>query len=110
MDAVVKFHLPDPMERWRLWQVHLPAGHMVESTALEEIALRYELTGGQIRNVCVNAALAMLSGVNTVLALPQLKSALQAEHRKAGSSFIDSVSASRPGRQRAMATFLGGLS
>jgi hypothetical protein len=110
MDSVVKFHLPDASERWHLWRVHLPVDHAVESNALEEIALRYELTGGQIRNVCVNAALAALSAGETSVRLPQLRTSLQAEHRKAGSTFVDTLLTAKARNPRKIAAFLGGLS
>jgi hypothetical protein len=110
MDSVVKFHLPDTNERWRLWQAHLPQNHAVDGAALDEIARRYELTGGQIRNVCVNAALAALSGGDGRLHLAQLRGALQAEHRKAGATFIDSGMAAMAYNPTRIAAFLGGLS
>ena len=109
MDSVVKFHLPDASDRWQLWQIHLPAGHAVEDQALEEIATRYELTGGQIRNVCVNAALAALSGNGSPVRLPQLRAAIQAEHRKAGASFIDSAIQAKARNPLRIAAFTGGL-
>jgi hypothetical protein len=34
MDSLVKFHLPDAEERWRLWIEHLPPGHSVSSAVL----------------------------------------------------------------------------
>jgi hypothetical protein len=110
MDAVVRFHLPDAVERWRLWQAHLPMGHEVDALALEEIAQRYQLTGGQIRNVCVSAALASLSLGDERLRLPQLRASLQAEHRKAGSSFIEGAATPKSQNQRRIAEFMGGLS
>jgi SpoVK/Ycf46/Vps4 family AAA+-type ATPase len=110
MDSVVKFHLPDTNERWRLWQAHLPQNHAVDGAALDEIARRYELNGGQIRNVCVNAALAALSGGDGRLHLAQLRGALQAEHRKAGATFIDSGMAAMAYNPTRIAAFLGGLS
>lgn len=110
MDAVVRFQLPDAAERWRLWQAHLPSNHEVDPSALEEIARRYQLTGGQIRNVCVNAALTALSLGQYELRLPQLQAALQAEHRKAGASFVESAAPSRSQNHRKMAEFMGGLS
>jgi SpoVK/Ycf46/Vps4 family AAA+-type ATPase len=109
MDSVVKFHLPDPAERWHLWQVHLPVNHAVESDALGEIALRYELTGGQIRNVCVNAALAALSVGEASVQLPHLRTSIQAEHRKAGATFVDSVVPAKARNPRKITAFLGGL-
>jgi ATPase family associated with various cellular activities (AAA) len=110
MDAVVKFHLPDAAERWRLWLAHLPIDHDVDPSALEEIARRYQLTGGQIRNVCVNAALTALSLGQHGLRLPQLLAALQAEHRKAGASYIESTVTPKSQNLRKMAEFVGGLS
>jgi hypothetical protein len=109
MDSVVKFHLPDAAERWRLWQIHLPPGHAVENSALEEIAFRYELTGGQIRNVCVHSALLMLDRGTELVCLSHLREAIQTEHRKAGSTFIDSTPPARARNQRSIAAFLGGL-
>jgi SpoVK/Ycf46/Vps4 family AAA+-type ATPase len=110
MDAVVKFHLPEPAERWALWQAHLPIDHDVDPPALEEIAQRHQMTGGQIRNVCVNAELASLGAGQERLRLPQLRAALQAEHRKAGSSFTERVAAPKAQNQRRIASFVGGLS
>ena len=110
MDAVIKFQLPDAEERWRLWQIHLPPGHVVSSEALEQISLRYQLSGGQIRNACVNAALAALNRADPKVHSGDLKEAIQAEHRKAGSCFIDR-SVDEPGRNEPLlAAFLGGLS
>ena len=109
MDSVVKFHLPDAMERWRLWQVHLPLGHAIDNSALEQIAVRYELTGGQIRNVCVHSALLMLDRGDTCLRLSDLTEALQAEHRKAGASFIERAAITTARNQQSIAAFLGGL-
>ncbi|HEY1902806.1 MAG TPA: ATP-binding protein [Terracidiphilus sp.] len=109
MDSVVKFQLPDASERLRLWAVHLPVDHGVESDALEEIAWRYELTGGQIRNVCVNAALAALSGGGFRVCLAHLKASIQAEHRKSGSTFIDSITTPMARNRGSIAAFLGGL-
>ena len=110
MDSVVKFHLPDAAERWRLWQVHLPPGHAVESSALEEVALRYELTGGQIRNVCVHSALLMLDRGHASVRAADLREAIKNEHRKAGASFIESTPPARTRNQKSIAEFSGGLS
>jgi SpoVK/Ycf46/Vps4 family AAA+-type ATPase len=110
MDAVVKFHLPDAAERWRLWLAHLPIDYEVDPSTLEEIARRYQLTGGQIRNVCVNAELTALSLGQHGLRLPHLLAALQAEHRKAGASFIESATTPKSQNLRKMAEFVGGLS
>ena len=61
MDVVVRFHLPDAEQRWRLWQLHLQADHLVDGVTLEEASVRYPLTGGQIRNAALYAALGALA-------------------------------------------------
>jgi hypothetical protein len=110
MDSVVKFHLPDAGERWRLWQAHLPPQHAIDSKTLEQIALRYELTGGQIRNVCVHAALLMLDRGADRLSQAELTEALQNEHRKAGASFVANAPAAKAQNRQSIAAFVGGLS
>ena len=110
MDCVVRFHLPDATERWRLWQVHLPAGHMVTPDALEEIALRYQLTGGQIRNICIDAALLALGEGDPAVHGMGLKHAIQSEHRKTGASFIDRAEPGPARNGQSLSAFLGGLS
>jgi SpoVK/Ycf46/Vps4 family AAA+-type ATPase len=109
MDSVVKFHLPDAEQRWRLWQVHLPPGHMAGGGDLEEIALRYQLTGGQIRNACVNATLLALNRADAAVHAGDLRDAIQTEHRKAGASFIDRSKAGTVRNDSSLASFLGGL-
>ncbi len=86
MDVVVKFHLPDAEQRWRLWQLHLPADHAIDGAAIEEVALRHQMSGGQIRNAMVHAALSALSRRGRV-ERTDLMSAIELEHRKAGASF-----------------------
>jgi hypothetical protein len=86
MDAVVKFHLPDAEQRWQLWQLHLPKTHAVDGAAIEEISLRHALTGGQIRNATVHAALAALARGGPV-DRSDVMAAIELEHRKAGASF-----------------------
>jgi hypothetical protein len=110
MDSVVRFHLPDAEERWQLWLVHLPAGHRVSAEVLEEMALRYQLTGGQIRNACIRAALAALKRGDTAVGTDDLKSAIKAEHRKAGATFVDRPAVAVGKNDASLAAFTGGLS
>jgi hypothetical protein len=86
LDVVVKFHLPDVQQRWRLWQVHLPAGHAVPPADLEWIALRCEMTGGQIRNAAIQAALLALGKSRQAISSADLRDAIQIEYRKAGAA------------------------
>jgi len=108
MDAGVKFHLPDAPECWQLWQAHLPPGHAVSAPALEEIAVRYGVTGGQIRNISIRAALLALAS-GGALGAEDLREAIRAEQRKAGASFVDGASAGPARNDRSLAAFLGGL-
>jgi hypothetical protein len=86
MDVVTRFHLPDAEQRWRLWQLHLPADHVIDAATLEEVAQRYELTGGQVRNAALYAAVGAISRQGRI-GRQDLFAAIELEHRKAGASF-----------------------
>lgn len=83
MDVVVDFRPPEPAERRLIWQLHLPAVHAVERPALEEVAQRCALTGGQIRNAVLHASLLALDDGEVVTA-SHLDAAVRREYRKAG--------------------------
>lgn len=108
MDAVVRFHLPDVEERWALWQAHLPAGHHVAPETLEGAA-RYELTGGQIRNAAVDAALLGLASGGR-LDEHHLAAAVEAEYRKAGAAFPRERPGGEAPHAASMSAFLGAIS
>lgn len=83
MDVVVDFRLPEPPERWSLWQMHLPERHAVDPALLREMAARCALTGGQIRNAALHASLLALSDGGT-LHSEHLEAAVRREYRKSG--------------------------
>ncbi len=83
MDVVVDFRAPEPAERWHIWHLHLPATHAIETSALEEVAQRCALTGGQIRNAVLHASLLALDD-GQVITTSHLEAAVQREYRKAG--------------------------
>lgn len=83
MDATLEFGLPDPQTRHRLWCAHLPAGHRVQADALEEVALRCNLSGGQIRNAALHATLLALAHGEGP-GEDELAAALRREYRRAG--------------------------
>ncbi|MEL4178314.1 ATP-binding protein [Roseateles sp. PN1] len=83
MDLTLDFALPDALLRHGLWQAHLPPRHVVSSAALDEIARRCPLSGGQIRNAALHAALLGLQHEGSV-GNGELLSALQREYRRAG--------------------------
>ena len=86
MDVVISFNSPAAFERWAIWQMHLPAGHKVQPTLLDEIAQRCELNGGQIRNAVLHASTLALddavSGGRVETA--HLEIAVRSEYRKLG--------------------------
>jgi hypothetical protein len=83
MDVVVDFRLPEPNERWLIWQLHLASDHDVDLRWLEEAASRCVLSGGQIRNAVLHAsALALGQGARTNTS--HLEEAVQREYRKSG--------------------------
>jgi SpoVK/Ycf46/Vps4 family AAA+-type ATPase len=110
MDSAVKFHLPDAAERWHLWQAHLPPDHDVSAPALEEVSVLYQFTGGQIRNIGIRALQLAMSRGSEVLRAGDLTEAIQAEHRKAGASFIQRGERPPARNGRSLDAFLGGLS
>jgi hypothetical protein len=83
MDVVVEFHAPDAPERAWIWQLHLPPSHAVDERYLDEVAGRCALTGGQIRNAVLHAALLAVTDGGTI-GRAQLAEAVQREYRKAG--------------------------
>ncbi|HEY2903160.1 MAG TPA: AAA family ATPase [Polyangia bacterium] len=99
MDVVVDFRAPEAPERWAIWQLHLPIEHEVESLFLREIAGRCQLSGGQIRNAVLHAAMLALeeSGVGdgpaavgpspAVIRTEHLEAAVQREYRKTGAVY-----------------------
>jgi SpoVK/Ycf46/Vps4 family AAA+-type ATPase len=84
MDIIVSFPPPDAGERWTIWQLHLPDGHHVSTTTLDQIAQRCELTGGQIRNAVLHASLLAMNNGRVVTG-DHLEAAVQREYQKSGS-------------------------
>ena len=83
MDVVVTFHPPAAAERWAIWHSHLPPEHAVGAALLDEVARRCALSGGQIRNAALHAALLALDDGGVVTGM-HLEGAVQREYRKAG--------------------------
>jgi hypothetical protein len=83
MDVVVDFRAPEAAERWQLWQLHLPIEHAVDASLLREIASRCALTGGQIKNAVLHAALLAL-GEGVMLSSMHVEASVRREYRKTG--------------------------
>lgn len=83
MDVVISFSPPSPPERWAIWQLHLPPDHAVDYSLLEEVAGRCVLSGGQIKNAALHAALLALEDGGIVTSA-MIGAAIEREYRKAG--------------------------
>jgi hypothetical protein len=86
-DVVIEFRPPDAGQRWQLWHNHLRVDHSVADSALSDIALRCELTGGQIRNAVLHAWLLAAAGNGAgSIQTDHLEEAVRREYRKAGAT------------------------
>lgn len=83
MDAVVDFRAPEGLERLQIWGLHLPDKHAVDASLLRDLAERCPLTGGQIRNAVLHAALLALRA-GRELATAHVEAAVQREYRRMG--------------------------
>jgi hypothetical protein len=86
LDVIIDFMPPEALERWLIWQSHLPVLNQVSPAFLEQVAHRCILTGGQIRNAALHATL-LASGRGGQLDNAALELALQREFRKAGAAY-----------------------
>ncbi|MEL6270117.1 MAG: ATP-binding protein [Chloroflexota bacterium] len=84
IDFMVDFPFPDETYREKLWTVHFPPeAPLDERIDLREVAERYHLAGGNIRNAALAAAyLAAADG--GVITYEHLRSAIRREHQKMG--------------------------
>jgi hypothetical protein len=83
MDVMVDFRAPDAAERFAIWRLHLPDGHQLPESLMREVAQRCVLTGGQIRNAVLHAALLATDDGGSI-AGAHLEAAIQREYRKLG--------------------------
>lgn len=106
MDVVVTFFPPQAEERRRILELHLPADHRVDAAFLERVALQCELTGGQLRNVAVQAVVAALAAERARVDARDLDRALRSEYRKAGGTYPLAAESSHARRDGGVAAFL----
>ena len=71
------------MERWTLWELHLPEPHRISSAVLEQASARCAMTGGQIRNAVLHAAVLAVARGDQIDDR-DLAVAIRREYRKAG--------------------------
>src|SRR5262249_34889549 len=86
MDVTVNFVRPDAEEPRQSAQVHLPPGHPGGGETPAGAAAGCALTGGQIRNLSLGAALLALDDSAPAVRNTHVLDALVAEYRKAGAA------------------------
>ena len=80
----VHFPIPDEEQREQLWRAHLPASLPTAGDLdLAELAHRYPLTGGSVRNCVVRAAF-LAAAEDATLSQDHLLRAVRLEYRAAG--------------------------
>jgi AAA+ superfamily predicted ATPase len=87
VQAVVDFPVPDAEQRLRIWRGLFPAGLAAPPDhELAEVAERFHLTGGVIRNAVVSAAFRTLHADATATAVPvrDLVISIGREYQKSG--------------------------
>ncbi len=85
-DQVVHFPRPGVAERIAIWRAHLPAAHLASEISIEQLAERFELTGGEIRNAALSAAFMAADG-GTVVTDGMVDAAVAEEFSKLGRPF-----------------------
>jgi hypothetical protein len=108
MDVVIDFVFPGPLERYLIWQMHLPPDHRADDAFLEEIARRAALSGGQIRSAALLASLLAVDSGGTVRRW-HVEEAVQSEFRKAGATCQLEPPRHRGDLPGGMEDFLGAL-
>ncbi|ARA94259.1 hypothetical protein AWN76_014595 [Rhodothermaceae bacterium RA] len=106
MDVVVDFLPPQAEERLRIWHLHLPPDHAVAPAFLQDLAARYRLTGGQIRNAALHATLLALDQGDAAVGARHVEAGVSSEYHKAGATCPPASSAPGPVRRQGMQAFL----
>lgn len=81
---VVEFPFPDAGLRTRIWQCHFPRQTPVDADIdFESLGARFQIAGGNIRNIVVNAAFLAAAGEGKVT-MEHIRKAVKREYEKIG--------------------------
>jgi hypothetical protein len=83
LDIILEFPFPGPEERRALWLAHLGEAHTLTSAEINQISVAADLSGGQIRNAVLAAAI-HASRHGGAIRLTDLTAGLLVEYRKLG--------------------------
>lgn len=90
MHVAVEFPFPDEVLRFRIWQTHFPReAPVADDVDLDYLAKRFPLSGGNIRNVVVNAAFLAAPGDDQIH-MKHIIRATRREYEKIGRLCIES--------------------
>ncbi len=89
LDFVIDFPFPEAEYRYRIWEQHFPqAAPLDRAINLTDVADRYRLAGGNIRNAALASAyLAAADG--GVITMQHIRHAIRREHQKMGRLLVD---------------------
>lgn len=85
MDVSIEFSVPNVEQRQQLWRLHLPTEHAVSPSFIHTVALRCQMTGGQIRNAALHATVLALE-TSEPLRDAFLAEGIQREYTKVGAA------------------------
>jgi hypothetical protein len=83
LDAIIDFPMPGPDERRNLWRSHLGNAHSLNAGDLNRLAAAAHLSGGNIRNVVLFAAV-LARGHDRLISYADVLEGVLAEYRKLG--------------------------
>jgi hypothetical protein len=83
LEMILEFSPPDPSQRRLLWHSHLGKNHEISASDINLLAVTADITGGEIRNAVLAAAVQAASR-NARISFSDLLLGLHSEYRKLG--------------------------
>jgi SpoVK/Ycf46/Vps4 family AAA+-type ATPase len=85
IQVIIDFTTPDAALRLQIWKRTLPgAANGLSDADLEVVASRFALTGGNVRNACIDAAFRALAAGRDQIVLRDLVDSIAREYQKVG--------------------------
>jgi ATP-dependent 26S proteasome regulatory subunit len=85
IQVIIDFTTPDAALRLQIWKRTLPgAANGLSDADLEAVAARFALTGGNVRNACIDAAFRALAAGRDQIVLRDLVDSIAREYQKVG--------------------------
>jgi ATPase family protein associated with various cellular activities (AAA) len=94
LDVILEFPFPGPEERRALWLAHLGESHTLTPAEINHVAVVAEISGGQIRNAVLSAAI-HASSHGGAIRFADLAAGLLVEYRKLGRQLPEDLKSSR---------------